>query len=78
MKKITLIITLLVFAVLAFTYCNSHSSSENKISHNAKTTFTCTMHPEVQKDEPGNCPKCGMELIEKEIAISDTSHKCHH
>lgn len=27
--------------------------------------YTCPMHPEVQSDQPGNCPKCGMELVEK-------------
>lgn len=26
------------------------------------TTYTCPMHPEVQQDHPGNCPKCGMAL----------------
>ena len=25
--------------------------------------YTCPMHPEVIKDEPGNCPKCGMNLV---------------
>jgi Heavy metal binding domain len=29
------------------------------------TTFTCPMHPEVQKDKPGKCPKCGMPLVPK-------------
>jgi hypothetical protein len=24
--------------------------------------FTCPMHPEVNSDEPGLCPKCGMKL----------------
>ncbi|WP_404303181.1 copper-transporting P-type ATPase [Alicycliphilus denitrificans] len=28
----------------------------------AGTTYTCPMHPEVQQDHPGNCPKCGMAL----------------
>ena len=28
----------------------------------AKTIYTCPMHPEVQQDHPGNCPKCGMAL----------------
>ncbi len=26
------------------------------------TQYTCPMHPEVVSDEPGNCPKCGMNL----------------
>lgn len=28
--------------------------------------YTCPMHPEVISDKPGKCPKCGMELVEKE------------
>lgn len=28
--------------------------------------YTCPMHPEVQNDQPGNCPKCGMKLVEKD------------
>jgi Cu(I)/Ag(I) efflux system membrane fusion protein len=28
-------------------------------------SYTCSMHPEVVQDKPGNCPKCGMKLIEK-------------
>ncbi len=27
--------------------------------------YTCSMHPEVIMDAPGDCPKCGMKLIEK-------------
>lgn len=25
--------------------------------------YTCPMHPEVRQDEPGECPKCGMQLV---------------
>lgn len=27
--------------------------------------FTCSLHPEIIQDTPGNCPRCGLELIEK-------------
>jgi P-type Cu+ transporter len=30
-----------------------------------KTIYTCPMHPEVQQDHPGDCPKCGMALEPK-------------
>ncbi|WP_069660354.1 efflux RND transporter periplasmic adaptor subunit [Arcticibacter eurypsychrophilus] len=32
-------------------------------AHSEKTKYTCSMHPQVIKDEPGNCPICGMELV---------------
>ncbi|WP_425551513.1 multicopper oxidase domain-containing protein [Chryseobacterium arthrosphaerae] len=32
----------------------------------SESAYTCPMHPEVISDKPGKCPKCGMELVEKE------------
>ncbi|MEG0925374.1 MAG: multicopper oxidase domain-containing protein [Chryseobacterium sp.] len=32
----------------------------------SQITYTCPMHPEVTSDQPGRCPKCGMDLVEKE------------
>jgi hypothetical protein len=32
----------------------------------AAVIYTCTMHPQIQQDHPGNCPICGMTLIKKE------------
>lgn len=31
----------------------------------AAETYTCSMHPEVTANEPGKCPKCGMDLVQK-------------
>jgi Cu(I)/Ag(I) efflux system membrane fusion protein len=28
-----------------------------------KIIWTCTMHPQVRRDHPGNCPICGMKLV---------------
>ncbi|MFH0800987.1 MAG: efflux RND transporter periplasmic adaptor subunit [bacterium] len=33
-----------------------------------KIKYTCPMHPEVISDKPGQCPKCGMDLVPKESA----------
>jgi Ni,Fe-hydrogenase III large subunit len=32
----------------------------------SETEYACPMHPEVVQDEPGTCPKCGMELVAQE------------
>ena len=42
--------------------------------------FTCPMHPEVIKDVPGTCPKCGMKLVpvkahsHSKIPVEHSSH----
>lgn len=33
--------------------------------------YTCPMHPEVQADKPGRCPKCGMKLVKRD----ETQHE---
>jgi len=40
------------------------SQTEN-LNKAADVVYTCTMHPEVISDKPGNCPKCGMNLVIK-------------
>jgi Cu(I)/Ag(I) efflux system membrane fusion protein len=32
-----------------------------------KAYYTCSMHPQVHEDKPGNCPICGMKLIRVEL-----------
>jgi Cu2+-exporting ATPase len=46
--------------------------------------YICPMHPDIRKDEPGSCPKCGMDLVEVEEKADkghDTAamdHTQHH
>lgn len=35
--------------------------------------WTCSMHPQIRMDKPGNCPICGMELIPLEDSSDDSS-----
>jgi Cu+-exporting ATPase len=44
-------------------------NNENEAA--GKPIYTCPMHPEVQQDHRGNCPKCGMTL---ELKMSTTSN----
>jgi len=35
--------------------------AQNKTVKQQAIKYTCPKHPEVIKDKPGKCPKCGME-----------------
>ena len=35
---------------------------------NSQLIFTCPMHPEIERDQPGDCPICGMALELKTIS----------
>ncbi len=42
--------------------------------------YACPMHPEIQQDNPGDCPKCGMHLVLQTDAndnATDSAHSCH-
>ncbi|CAN5676543.1 hypothetical protein BH20ACT11_BH20ACT11_06960 [soil metagenome] len=39
--------------------------------------YVCPMHPEVVQDEPGTCPKCGMDLVAQEAGGSGHDHGEH-
>lgn len=52
----------LVVTVLGVTGCNK---SEHDTSDGHAHQYTCPMHADVEKDAPGDCPKCGMKLVEK-------------
>jgi CopA family copper-resistance protein len=38
--------------------------------------YTCEMHPEIQVEKPGNCPKCGMKLV-KQKTKKDRQSETH-
>ena len=36
-----------------------------------KAYYTCSMHPQIHEDHPGDCPICGMKLIKVEMTGND-------
>lgn len=42
--------------------CGMHLKTQNAVKK-TNTTYTCSMHPEINLPEPGDCPKCGMTLV---------------
>ena len=55
-----IIITLCFFLLLPF----SLSAGETEHDHSTETIWTCSMHPQIQLPESGQCPICFMDLIE--------------
>jgi Cu+-exporting ATPase len=45
-----------------------NASGSKRSSLRSPPVYTCPMHPEVQQDHPGDCPKCGMALEPKTVA----------
>lgn len=64
-------IFLLIFVVGVFLGALIWSGEDQKSAHTTKhehteqesKEYTCSMHPSVRQDEPGDCPICGMDLI---------------
>ena len=54
---------------------NTSVSTQEHSEHNSSKTeieiWTCSMHPQIRQNEPGDCPICGMDLIPASQASSD-------
>lgn len=75
-KSIIVKLFVFVLAIASFTLSGCNSNSDNKkVSANTGTeeTYTCPMHPQIIRHEPGNCPICGMPLVKKENANREIS-----
>jgi hypothetical protein len=63
MKKVIPILAILI-AVSATINSYAYNPPDKKTKkHVTVTKYTCPMHPEVVKNKPGKCPKCGMKLV---------------
>ena len=46
-------------------------------NHHNQQRYTCPMHPEIVENEPGSCPKCGMNLVPVDAKEKEYSHSQH-
>jgi len=52
---------------------DEHADQEHNMTGDGTTQaqiWTCSMHPQIQQDGPGNCPLCGMDLVPLETGNS--------
>ena len=57
--KYLIAITILFFLI-------SCKGKKKVVLQNPDVFYTCSMHPQIMQDRPGNCPICGMKLIQVE------------
>ncbi len=50
------------FSILIISSCKEKKKVE-VVSAQKNVYYTCSMHPQIHEDHPGNCPVCGMKLI---------------
>ena len=62
MKTLIMAIILLVAGTAGFS--QTKKSAHHRQHHgNMAKKYTCPMHPEVVRRNPGKCPKCHMKLV---------------
>ena len=68
-KIISIAVTTLFVGLLLgwFFFGGSKNTTVDEHQHDSEmvgeTIWTCSMHPQIRQNEPGDCPICGMELI---------------
>lgn len=80
-KKISVILSVIIIVILGSIYYTSvgftkpvpNTAKVILLADSTTPVYTCPMHPEVTSDKPGQCPKCGMDLVLKEDKSKDKS-----
>jgi len=65
--------SIFVHLICASLFIGVFASCSKSTSATEKTLYTCSMHPQVIQDHPGDCPICGMKLVpvRKETASAE-------
>lgn len=69
-----LILGWLLFHKSGETVAPTQGEAIHEHSEEEHTIWTCSMHPQIRMEEPGDCPICGMDLIplqNNEVTIDD-------
>ncbi|MBW7890535.1 MAG: efflux RND transporter periplasmic adaptor subunit [Chitinophagaceae bacterium] len=50
----------------------NHGANHHEAEHTGRL-YTCPMHPDIVKNQPGTCPICGMTLVPQHVPGTETS-----
>ncbi|GAA4340798.1 efflux RND transporter periplasmic adaptor subunit [Flaviaesturariibacter amylovorans] len=51
--------------------CKDQKKKTGGMASDHKVEYTCPMHPQIIRDQPGKCPICAMDLVEKGMGTSE-------
>jgi hypothetical protein len=85
---VILIVSAMTFIAIAKVGAIDPNRPHGEHEKSRRQKYTCSMHPEVVMDHPGNCPKCGMKLVplkqnkrrtsNAQPPTSNSEHMMHH
>lgn len=53
-----------LFFIVVLTACKQHTK-DNEVAIATTETYTCPMHPQIIRSQPGDCPICNMTLVKQ-------------
>ena len=66
------IVFLTIIVAVSLSSCKGKKTTDQSEKNVTETdtlpkadVYTCSMHPQIIRNEPGKCPICGMELVKK-------------
>ncbi|MFV8355760.1 efflux RND transporter periplasmic adaptor subunit [Flavobacterium sp. XS1P32] len=65
LKYSLVVLVILIFGFAIYYFATKSGNHSESIAQNE--VYTCSMHPQIIRDKPGNCPICGMTLVKKTI-----------
>jgi membrane fusion protein, copper/silver efflux system len=74
MKKLYIIISIIIAFAIGFWISPSELVETNVEHTEINSSWTCSMHPQIQLPEFGQCPICFMDLIPSEAGSGDDSN----
>lgn len=75
-RYVSMVVVGILLGWLIFGSSSGNSQSQDQENHlhsqAVDQVWTCSMHPQIRQDHPGQCPLCGMDLIPlKSSSVSD-------
>ncbi len=74
MTKRLLYYFIIIAAGIFFFSCKERKKDEHAEYEAQQEIYTCPMHPQIIRNQPGDCPVCGMKLVKKEAGNKEVTN----